>query len=241
MDEKTSTGSIEFDLFLEGGFETDVVTTLYGPSGSGKSNLGILFASTVAKNNEVVIYIDTEGGFSLSRLQQIDNAYANYLENIIILKTTTFEQQKEVFNKLSKYITPATGAIIIDSIAMLYRLELGKSDEIYEVNRELGKQIGILNDISRNKKIPVLIMNQVYSNFDERDQVKMVGGDLLKYSSKCLIEFQNYKSVKRAILKKHRSIPENKEFIFKITNEGIHKVEENTNEKENKKENYISM
>ena len=51
---------------------------------------------------------------------------------------------------------------------MLYRLELGKSDDVYEVNRELGKQLCCLAEIARKKKILVLITNQVYSNFDEK-------------------------------------------------------------------------
>ena len=105
---------------------------------------------------------------------------------------------------------------------MLYRLELGKSEEVYEINRELGRQISYLSVLARKMNIPVLITNQVYSNFDDRDTVNMVGGDIMKYWSKCLIELQITPSGnRRAILKKHRSLPEDQEIAFKIVEGGI--------------------
>jgi hypothetical protein len=50
--------------------------------------------------------------------------------------------------------------------------------------------------------------------------VNVVGGDLLKYWSKCIIELQNQEGKKKAIIKKHRSLPE-KILNFEIVNEGI--------------------
>jgi len=70
----------------------------------------------------------------------------------------------------------------------------------------------------------VLIANQVYSNFDEREKFNMVGGDIMTYSSKCLIELKPGPDGTRiAVLKKHRSLPERK-IAFKITEKGIEKV-----------------
>ena len=50
----------------------------------------------------------------------------------------------------------------------------------------------------------------------------MVGGDILRYWSKCLIELQNNNSRRKIILRKHRSLPE-KEMEFIIDNKGIRK------------------
>ena len=105
---------------------------------------------------------------------------------------------------------------------MLYRLELGKSEDFQEVNRELGRQIGYLTEIARKKNIPVLVTNQVYMDFDEKDKVNIVGGDILKYGSKCLMELQiTPDNNRRIILRKHRSIAEQKEILFKIVESGI--------------------
>jgi len=105
---------------------------------------------------------------------------------------------------------------------MLYRLELGSGDNVYETNRELGRQISYLTQLTRKHKVPILITNQVYSSFDERDKIKMVGGDILKYWSKCLIELEITPEKKRkAILKKHRSLSEGKEALFEIKQVGF--------------------
>ena len=51
----------------------------------------------------------------------------------------------------------------------------------------------------------------------------MVGGDILKYWSKCIIELQVMQGKRKAILRKHRSLPES-EFLFVITETGIAKA-----------------
>ncbi|MBI2659737.1 DNA repair and recombination protein RadB [Candidatus Woesearchaeota archaeon] len=225
-DNKLATGSKVLDEMLKGGYEKDVITTIYGPAGSGKTVLCILCAVNVAKDSKKVVYVDCEGGFSLERLKQIashiSQDYKKLLDNIIFLKPTSFAEQKKSFEKLKSVVNDKIGLIIVDTIAMLYRLELGKNEDIHEVNIELSKQISYLTEIARKKNIPVLIANQVYADFDTKDKVNIVGGDILKYGSKCLIELQiTPNGNRRAILKKHRSIGEEKEILFKIVDGGV--------------------
>ena len=211
---------------LTGGLESDVITTLYGPSGSGKTNFCMLATVKHAKQGKV-LYIDTEGGFSIERLKQITNEDSKVLNNLIIFKPTNFEEQCNAMQKLKNLIDNKVKLIIFDTISMLYRLELGTKEEVYEVNRALGLQIAQLAEIARKKNIPVLITNQVYSDFEDKEKVNMVGGDLLKYGSKCLIELQRLPDGKRkAILKKHRSLPEGKSQVFEIVQEGVKKSKE---------------
>ena len=215
-------GSEVIDNLLEGGFESDEITTIYGPGASGKTNICLIAAAHTASQGKKVIYIDTEGGFSLERLKQIALDYKNVLDKTIFLKPTSFKEQKKVFLQLKDIINNKIGLIVVDTVSMLYRLELGKNGEAQEANRELGKQLSYLSEIARKKNIPILITNQVYASFDEKDKVNMVGGDLLKYGSKCLIELQiTPASNRRLILKKHRSIEEEKEILFKIVDGGI--------------------
>lgn len=219
---KTSAGSMILDNLLEGGYENNIISTIYGPAGSGKTLFCMLALIPVIKEGKKVIYIDTEGGFSVERLKQITSDYKKMLENIFLLKPTTFKEQKESFEKLKNMVNEKIGMIIVDTVSMLYRLEMGKTSEVYEVNRELGQQLGDLNEIVRKKEIPVIITNQVYADFNKKDGVKIVGGDLLKYGSKCMIELQvGHQGIRKAILRKHRSIPEEKETSFRIVNEGI--------------------
>ncbi len=224
--DKLPTGSRILDKMLDSGYETDIITTVYGPAGSGKTNLCILCAINTARLKKKVIYVDTENNFSLERFKQICSSinlnYAKLLNNIVFLKPASFEEQKKTFEKLRDLINNKIGLIIIDSIAMLYRLELGKNDDIYDVNRELGKQLAYLKEIASKKHIPVLITNQVYADFEDKDKINLVGGDLLKYGSKCLIELQiTPAGNRRAILKKARAIEAEKEITFKIVEGGI--------------------
>jgi DNA repair protein RadB len=235
---KISAGSYELNKFLYGGYETDIITTIYGPGGSGKTNLCILVAVSQAKKGNKVIYIDTEGGFSIDRVRQIvSEDYEKVLKNIMLLKPTSFDEQELAFAQMLKHVKKeCIGLIIIDSIAMLYRLELGdaiktKEDfKIKEVNRKLANQLRVLNEIARKEQIPIIVTNQVYAEFLTQEEinegikrgVSMVGGDLLRYWSKCLIELKNERGKRSLILRKHRSLPE-KTLDFEITNEGIKK------------------
>jgi len=221
---RVSTGSSIIDELIRG-YETDVITTFYGPSGSGKTNICLISAISIAKRKKVM-FIDTEGGFSIERLKQLTPDYENILKNIFIFKPTSFSQQGRAIEKLKKIATNDVGIIIIDTISFLYRLELGDK-EVHSTNRAMGRQVATLAEIARRKNIPIVITNQVYSDFDDRDKIRIVGGDLLKYGSKCLVELQKTPDNKRrAVVKKHRSIAEEKSVVFSIVQEGLKKAKE---------------
>lgn len=236
--ERISTGSFDLNKWLEGGYEKDIITMIAGPPGSGKTNMGILAACSQAKKKNKVIYIDTEGGFSIERVKQIvGENYDEILENILLLNPINFEEQKKYFLQLLEKIKKEdVSLIVVDGMAMLYRLELGdavKSKEDYkirELNREVAKQMRVLAEITRKKNIPVIITNQVYSSFLSEEEWKkgvqretnIVGGDLFKYWSKCIIELKNNNGRRKAILLKHRSLPV-KELNFDIREKGIFK------------------
>ncbi|RLG12271.1 DNA repair and recombination protein RadB [Candidatus Pacearchaeota archaeon] len=235
---KISTGSYDLNKWLFGGYEKDVITMIAGPPGSGKTNFVILVTCSQAKKGNKVIFIDTEGGFSVERFRQIiGDDYEDIFKKIFLLEPTSFGEQREIFESLLNQIKKEqVNLIIVDGMAMLYRLELGdavksKNDEkIKDVNREVAKQMRILAEISRKQKIPIIITNQVYGSFQSEEEwrqgkereMNIVGGDLFQYWSKCIIELKNEKGKRKAVLLKHRSLP-NKEIIFEIKNKGIFK------------------
>ena len=238
MENKISTGSYDFNSWLNNGYEKDVITMIAGPPGCGKTNLCILASCSQAKQGNKVIFIDTEGGFSIERVKQITGKDSEkVLKNIFLLEPTNFDEQKKSFENLLKQIKKnQVNLIVVDGMAMLYRLELSdaikskKEEKIKEVNNEIAKQMRALAEIARKQKIPVVITNQVYGNFlSEEDwkngverEMNIVGGDLFKYWSKCIIELKNNHGKRKAILLKHRSLPV-KEFNFIIKDEGIFK------------------
>ena len=85
--EKIPTGSKILDKLLDDGYEKDIITTIYGPAGSGKTNLCILCAMNTAREGKKVIYIDP--GVALS--------YFN-LGNIYLHQKKMSSAQKEFEN-----------------------------------------------------------------------------------------------------------------------------------------------
>ena len=236
--EKISTGSFDLNKWLYGGYEKGIITMIAGPPGSGKTNMAILTTCSQAKKGNKVIFIDTEGGFSSDRVKQIvGDTYEEVLKNIFLISPSSFEEQKKFFSTLNNHLKKEQiSLVVVDSMAMLYRLEMGdartkENDEnVKGINCEVANQMKILAEISKKQNIPVVITNQVYQGFQSEEdwkkglerEMNIVGGDLFQYWSKCIIQLRNEKGKRRAILMKHRSLPE-KELGFEIKNEGIFK------------------
>ena len=238
---KISAGNYDLNKWLFGGYDKDIISTIYGPAGCGKTNFCMMASVSVAKKNGKVIFIDTEGGFSVERFKQLcndTNEYDKILGNIILLKPTSFIEQEDSFRTLLKEIKSGNEIflIIIDGMTMLYRLEMAEArkekdfDKLDIVNSKLAKQMRILAEIARKKNIPIIATNQVYYKFLSEEELKngdeknanMVGGDIMRYWSKCIVELKNIHGKRTAVLRKHRALPE-KEFDFEICNEGIRK------------------
>ena len=229
-EEKITAGTEVIDKLLDGGYEKACITTVFGPGGSGKTNLCMLSCIQELSKGKKVIYVDTDGSFSFTRFRQL-NQNEELLEKIIFFKPINFKEQKKAFEDVKKMVEMLEGEIgliVVDSIAMLYRLELGKTQDVYGANKNLGTQLAYLIEIARTKSIPVILTNQVYADINNKEQVHMVGGDLLKYSSKCLIELKKGEgSLREAIIRKHRSLPELRQVFFSIEQNGLKEVEKN--------------
>src|SRR3990167_487890 len=106
---KISTGAQFLDQFLQGGYDSDVVTTIFGPSGSGKTNLCLLAAISVVNSGKKVLLMDTEGGISVERIRQIsskgqDDKSEKILDKIIFFNPVNFAEQKDFFERLKEEV-----------------------------------------------------------------------------------------------------------------------------------------
>jgi DNA repair protein RadB len=213
----------EFDTLLGGGLLPANITHVYGVPASGKTNLALMATASASERGKV-IYIDCEGGFSTERLKQICKKKLDaVLENVILIEPTEFDEQKIAIRKLGEIVSKSNiSLIVVDSIAVLYRLE-----EERDI-RELGRQLAHLLRISRGYTIPVLITNQVYTDIDTK-RIVPVGGDITKYWAKIIVELEKNEgnTLRTAILRKHKFLPEGMRFKFNITEDGIesHEIE----------------
>jgi len=214
---RISTGSDLIDDFLDGGIEKGIITNIYGESGTGKTAFCIQAASKVAEEGGKVAYVDTEGGFSPERMKQMSDEEA--LENLVIKNPVDFQEQEETIDELEALVKQEDiDLVVVDSAVSLYRLKVN-GDNASEINQRLSQQLSELSKIARKQNISVLITNQVYTSFDE-EGLELVGRDVPKYWSKCLIKLSENSSRKMEI-SKHRSLPRGRSRNFSITGEGI--------------------
>ena len=214
------------DVMLGGGFEKGTITQIFGPPSSGKSNITLSLAVNVARNNKKVIYMDTEGGISIDRIRQIsDPDFSNVANNIIVFEPTSFQEQNDMLRSIDVWLRKNhddVDLIVVDSVVALYRVDDMKSSRL---NKELGKQMGLLSKIARQYDIAVILTNQIYSaiDIDGNSDIKAVGGTILQYWSKVIIQLERGDEINQRIatLKRHRSIPEGKQALFSITSRGI--------------------
>ncbi len=216
--------SSSLDELLGGGIEKGAITQFYGPPGCGKTNivLKILYEST--KNGSKAIFMDTEGGLSLERIQQIAGFdFDNIAKNIFLLEPKTFDEQLLEIQNIERLLNEDNGIdiLIIDSIVALYRVEDGDPSEI---NKKLGRLMAKLLTLSREFNIAIVITNQIYSPFDSDDLiVEPIGGTVLKYWSKIIIEIErNVGSLSRtATLQRHKNKSPGQTVTFEINDQGI--------------------
>ena len=120
-----STGSLSLDRLLGGGIRTGLLTDVYGPSGTGKSQLCFSLCVNSAKylkQNEMIMFIDTVGTFRPERVSEIAGQETNneILDKIIFIRAFSTNDQIKSLRKIYD-IRPLL--IIIDSATSLFSTE----------------------------------------------------------------------------------------------------------------------
>lgn len=222
--ERLSTGSDPIDSLLEGGIEPGIITNVFGESGSGKTNFCVQVAAEVSGSGEKVAYIDTEKGFSPERFVQVADEEA--LDRVLLMEPMTFEQQEQDIESLTGlFEEESPSLVVVDSMVSLYRLN-ANGDDVSEYNQRLSQQLSQLSRVARRESVPVVVTNQVYTSFDE-DELELVGRDVPRYWSKCLLKLSNRdKNLREIEVEKHRSMPEGKSAVFQITDSGLEEPDE---------------
>ncbi|MDR1722303.1 MAG: AAA family ATPase, partial [Methanobrevibacter sp.] len=121
------------DEILGGGIEIGNITQLYGPPGSGKTNVSLKLAVEVAKSGKKVIFIDTEGGISIDRIKQIAKGDFDLVaNNIIVFEPHSFAEQEDDLKTAVSLLSTShddIDLIVLDSAVALYRLDDSKSSK----------------------------------------------------------------------------------------------------------------
>lgn len=218
--DRLPSGCQSLDLLLGGGFESGIITQLYGESGTGKSNIVMQLAVQAVARGMRVIFIDTEG-FSAERFKQIAGPGAEEMASkIMIFEPMSLEQQAIAIREASKIAGRDLGLIILDSATSLYRVLLEAEDNRL-IRRTLTAQLSELQEIARRHRIAVVITNQVYTDIENKT-LRPMGGTGLEHICKAILFLEKKgEGLRRARLMKHRSSPEGAAADFRLTARGV--------------------
>ena len=205
---KIGTGCNCIDQKLDGGISPDSVILIYGEPETGKSTLAVQCAVNCALQNQKTLFVDCDNTFSAKRLSQLaDEKFDLVAEQIILVKPKDFKEQTAVVDRIADYTLKGFGLIIIDTFTSLYGAKVCEtSGKAFNVNRELNRQLAILAQSAKIRKIPVVITSQVRSVFDDPNAgVRPVATRVLKFWADTIISLKPTASpIIKAVLEKSR-------------------------------------
>lgn len=210
------TGCKSLDSLLGGGVEVGAVTLFYGEAGCGKTNICLQLAHRKCLEGKKVAFVDTEG-VSLDRSNQIFKDEA-LLNNLLLFSVHSFQEQSDRIAQIARMAASGVlGMVIVDSLTMFYRLNYDDMN----LRNDFIKQTETLLNIAREREIPVVITSQVYTNIST-GSVEFLGGHAMHHNAKTIIRLDpRSNGVRTAVIMKHRSLPEGRTAMFKITADGL--------------------
>ncbi len=187
---KISTGCKCIDSKIGGGISPENVCLIYGEPETGKTTLAIQCAVSCALQNYKTFFVDCDNTFSTKRLSQLSGRkFDQVAEQIILIKPKDFKEQTTVIDRIQEYTIKNFGLIIIDTFTSLYGAKVSETyGKAFSVNRELNRQLAILAQTAKIRKIPVIITSQVRAVFDEQiGTVAPVANRVLKFWTDIII------------------------------------------------------
>ena len=220
------TGIKCIDATIGGGILPDKVTLIYGEPETGKTTLAMQCAVNCAIQNLKVLFVDCDNSFYAKRLSQIaQDRFEEVAERIILVKPKDFKEQTALIDQIQDYTTNV-GLIIIDTFTSLYSAKVAESSsKAFSVNRELNRQLAILAQTVKIRKIPVLMTSQVRSIISEQpSSTRPVATRVLKFWADTIIALKpthNRQTIK-VVLEKAQEIGQETTCYVQIGENGIH-------------------
>jgi DNA repair protein RadA len=168
-----TTGSKAFDLFLEGGIETQALTEIAGEFGSGKSQLCYTLCVTAnrAFPDNGIIFVDTENAFRAERVHQIAESRGldaeEIMKRIFVCRIYYSAHLEAVIRGLAKSIERYKARlVIIDSIISLHRAEFPGRETLGERQQRLNAILHKLIRLAEIYNVAIVYTNQVQAQPD---------------------------------------------------------------------------
>ena len=238
--EKLTTGCKKLDELLGGGVETQAITEFYGEFGTGKSQICHQLCVTVQLSRDEggleggALYIDTENSFRPERIVQIAKRWkldpAKVLSRIVYAEALTADHQMYLLeNADTQFKENNIRLVIIDSLIAHFRSEYIGREMLAERQQKLERHLHRLMRLVRAFNAAAVVTNQVMAKPDSFfTDIEPTGGHVLAHTSHTRVFLRKSPTpgIKIARLVVSPILPEGKEGLFRITENGIEDVVE---------------
>ncbi|ABL78423.1 DNA repair and recombination protein RadA [Thermofilum pendens] len=170
--ESLTTGVKALDELLEGGLVTQEIYEFAGEYGSGKTQLCHQLSVTAQLPPSrgglggKVVYVDTEGTFSPSRIERIAERFGveGALEGVYVARPISVDELEELVIKgLKPLLKGGVKLVVIDSVIALYRAQFRGREWLAMRQQRINYALDWLKRLARVYSIVVVITNQVVS------------------------------------------------------------------------------
>tara|TARA_Y100000034_G_scaffold103439_1_gene128974 strand:+ start:2896 stop:3861 length:966 start_codon:yes stop_codon:yes gene_type:complete len=234
---KITTGSVNFDSMIAGGFETGSISECYGEFGSSKSQIAHVLAVRAQLPIEKggadggVIFIDGESTFRPERIKQIAKGAGldsnEVLKKIKVARAFNSDHQMLLAEKCEEIIKQENiKLIVIDSLTSHFRADFHGRGQLSDRQQKLNKHMHTLMKLADQYNLCVYVTNQVMSKPDMffGDPTAPIGGNIVGHNSQVRIYLRKGKKGTRvAKLVDSPYLPDG-ECIFMVVDEGVKDV-----------------
>lgn len=213
--EMLSTGILGLDVLLGGGIASGTIIDIFGPGGSGKTQLAMQISLNSLRDG-IILYQDTTGGFRPERMLQIiktKNLQPILLDNMIVARITNTAEQFEYVKKIPEL---APTLVVIENITDLFTFEYSRETNSLEKHVRFMEYMHLLSMISINAKIPIVVTNIVRSSDDQ--EIESLNKSISMFTHKKIKLQKDGQKYKAQVLP---SFGKKKEISYTITETGL--------------------
>lgn len=209
-----STGLLRLDDLLGGGIAPGTIIDIFGPGGSGKTQLAMQISLNSLQDG-IVLYQDTTR-FQSERMLQLIKQHGlqqSLLDNMIIARMTNTAEQLEYVNKISE-LKPKL--VVIENITDLFSFEYSRETSLLEKHVRFMEYMHTLSMASINAQIPVVVTNIIRNS--DGQEVENLSKSISMFTHKKIKLEKDGKMYKAQVLP---SFGKRKEVQYTITEAGL--------------------
>jgi RecA/RadA recombinase len=209
-----STGLLRLDDLLGGGIASGTIIDIFGPGGSGKTQLAMQISLNSLQDG-IILYQDTTR-FQSERMLQLIKLHGlqpSLLDNMIIARMTNTAEQLEYVNRISE-LKPKL--VVIENITDLFSFEYSRETSLLEKHIRFMEYMHALSMVAINAKIPVVVTNMIRNS--DGQEVENLSKSISMFTHKKIKLEKDGKVYKAHVLP---SFGKNKEMRYTITEAGL--------------------